>query len=246
MAAHRRNLATTFLNLTALFWGGTLARLELAAVQAEALLETLVAGLGYQAQPGTAGQGRGVAGEDSDANRRHDRGGRGSQARRELYENVDPGHRSGVGSDADLSILAWLETSKNASDADTSWREAAGLSERLVAKAPKRLDLRSDLAYNVMQRGLSSRRLGRNAEAERDLRRAVELLQGVVSEAPERTGDRYRLAQAAHYFGHFLFGLQRSSESEAFTASLQLFERTSDSSWILIDRMTWSRRVRTA
>ena len=230
VAAHRRNLATTFLNLTALFFSaGRLREAELASVQAKAILEILVeespaimlnkellakavAWLAkIRTQTGDTIKAMGEA-----------------KLARDLYDKLDS-DRVDLASDRgwNLAGLARLEElSSNLSDADKSWRQAALLFETLVAKAPKRLDLRGDLAENIVRCGLSSCRLGRNAEAERELRRAVDILQGVVSEAPERTADRFRLAQAEHHLGSFLFENQRWSEAGAFSfLAFQAYER---------------------
>jgi eukaryotic-like serine/threonine-protein kinase len=221
VAAHRRNLATTFLNLTALFFSaGRLREAELASIQAKALLECLVAEspafmlnqeLLAQAVAWLAkirAQAGGTITALADA-----------KLARDLYEKLDR-ERIDLAWDRgwNQANLANLEDQTgNVIEANKSWRQAVALFEGLVAKAPRRLDLRADLAFNLMQLGLSSRRLGKSEEAERDLRRTVDILQRVVGDAPERTADRFRLAQAAHHFGHFLFEKNRTSEAEAFS-----------------------------
>ncbi len=221
VAAHRRNLATTFLNLGVVFAStGRLREAELAAIQAKALFETLV-----DESPEfilnqellikclvLLGKVRAQTGDTTTALAN-------AKLARDLYEKFDP-ERIDMAWDrgGNLANLAYLqELNANFTDADKSWQQATGVFETLVAKAPRRLDLRSDLAFNLMQLGLSSRRLGRNGQAERDLRRSVELLEQVVKEAPERSADRFRLAQAAHHFGHFLFEQTRASEAETYS-----------------------------
>ena len=122
---------------------------------------------------------------------------------RDLFDKLDP-QAVDLGWDRawNLANLAHLqELTASYSEADTSWRQAAGMFETLVQRAPQRLDLRSDLAYHLMQLALSSVRHHRDQEAEQNFRRAVEILQGVVAQAPERSVDRFRLAQAADRFG---------------------------------------------
>ena len=99
-------------------------------------------------------------------------------------------------------------------------------SEALVKGTPARLDSRSDLAYHLMQLGLSSARHGRTAEAERELRRSLDTLQRLLAEAPERSADRYRLAVAASQLGHFLYLSSRFGESERYSRiAFQEYER---------------------
>jgi tetratricopeptide (TPR) repeat protein len=84
------------------------------------------------------------------------------------------------------------------------------------------------LAQCLTQLALSSARNGLSAESDRNFRRAVELLEQLLSQAPERSADRLHLAQAAHNLGHFLFLARTFKDSErfariAFKAYEQLF-----------------------
>ncbi len=58
------------------------------------------------------------------------------------------------------------------------------------------LDYRSELAFYLLQFAQSSTAGKRWAEAERDFRRALELLEAILNEAPERARERIRLARA--------------------------------------------------
>ena len=221
VAAHRRNLAATFLNLTSVFFrAGRLREAEFAARQARMLVETLgekspsfVSNQELLARSVSwLGEIRGQAGSTKAAlaDAKH---------ARDLFDKLDP-QAVDLGWDRawNLANLAHLqELTASYSEADTSWRQAAGMFETLVQRAPQRLDLRSDLAYHLMQLALSSVRHHRDQEAEQNFRRTVEILQGVVAQAPERSVDRFRLAQAADRFGRFLFENDRANESETFS-----------------------------
>ncbi len=230
VAAHRRNLATMYFNLSNLFFGAGRSReAELAGLQAKALLETLV----EESPAFTLNQEllfkclillariRSQAGDTITALA-------DAKLARDLFDKLDR-DRADLAWERgwNLAHLAYLqELSGNFVDSDKSCQQATGVFEALAAKAPERLDLRADFAFNLMQLGQSSRRLGRNGQAERDLRRAVELLEQVVKEAPERSADRFRLAQAAHHFGHFLFEQKRPSEAETYSyLAFRAYER---------------------
>ena len=218
---YRRNLAVTLLSLAqVLATAGRLREAEIAAQRSLALLETLA-----NESPTFVHNSELLAQSLVCLAKIRTRTGEpalalaDAQRAQELYDKLDPQSVSLRWDRAsNLTILANLhERMGKFAPAHKIWNVAVAQLEKLFADAPARFDVRSDLAYNLMLRAVSSTRFGHSDLAERDYKRSVDVLKKVVEEAPERLFDRLRLAEVLHHFANFLYAAGRLAECERFS-----------------------------